>query len=257
MSIEQRNALFLANPPVIEAVAGLEFLARAVDFTDLVKEATAWEKEFPRSAVRNGLPPAERLSRATPGEEFQWLGTTPPLRLWSSSDDDQWIVQTQDDRVVLNWREVNGQFEYPGYNDGVRPRISELLSVVAAKGDLTPTVAEYTYVNHVGSSVADWHDVYTPFSKLETGSVGQVVAAKYELVTEHPCVSGVAQVTASMRPSDSKDVSVLIISGRVFPTGDTATVDPLQMIDDAHDASLGMFRAVVSSQAMKLMEGRE
>lgn len=106
------------TPPVDEVVLGLQFAAipgyRSVD------SANVWE------LFRDEMPMV--LEQAPLFPQFETFGGQPSFnffppfglnaqspRLWFLSKDENHIVQFQPDRLLVNWRKVNGNGIYPRY----------------------------------------------------------------------------------------------------------------------------------------------
>lgn len=244
----------LTNPPVVEAVAGIEFRPRGVDVVGLVREASAWQDLYPEVSAQPTLPPSRPSGQTGPEFEMQFLASAPPTRLWSTSPDQAWLVQSQEDRLLLNWRRSATRTDtYPGYDDAIRPRMLELLDqlIPSTDGDgLVPLVAEFSYVNRVPTSVSGLHAEYAPFRQLETPMPGDVLAERYEVAAQVVLEYGTAQVTASIQPAGEPNETVLTVSTKLFATRQLTNDATIVMIDEAHKISKQMFFAVVSSAAI-------
>ncbi|NLP84168.1 TIGR04255 family protein [Microbacterium sp. CFH 90308] len=248
MTGDDVQARSLVNPPVIEAVAGIEFRPRGLGLVELVRETDAWRDRYPTVSTQGALPPTRPYGQ--PGAEFemQLLGGPPPLRVWSESLESDWLLQTQDDRLLLNWRRVADGARYPGYDEAIRPEITRVLDLVASRSEpsLHPLVAEFSYVNKVATELPGLHHAYATFRKPERPIPGEVVGERYEIVTQREVGSGVAQLTASIQPSEISGQTVLTLSTKVFATRQSSLSEAIVMIDDAHATSKEAFFAIVS-----------
>nr|WP_278103794.1 TIGR04255 family protein [Microbacterium proteolyticum] len=248
----------LTNPPVVEAVAGIEFRPRGLDVVGLVRETSAWMDQYPDVTAQPTLPPSRPSGQSGPEFEMQFVASAPPTRLWSTSPDKAWLVQTQDDRLLLNWRRTSDEAgTYPGFDDAIRPRMLALIGELAPSVDgegLIPLIAEFSYVNRVPTSESGLHAKYAPFRQLDTPVPGTVIAEGYEVAAQVVLEYGTAQVTASIQPAGEPNQTVLTVSTKLFATTQLITDDTIMMIDDAHKISKQMFFAVVSSDAINEWE---
>lgn len=254
MSIDSISGRSLANPPVVEAVAGIEFRPRGLDVVSLVRETSEWDHRYASVSAQPSLPPSRPVGQ--PGSEFemQFVTAAPPTRLWSASDDQAWLVQSQDDRLLLNWRRTSAEASgYPGYLSDIRPRLIELLDGLARPSfddELVPLVAEFSYVNQIPTSVPGLHEEYAPFRQLDTPIPGVIIAERYEVASQVESTNGTAQSTASIQPSGEPNQTVLTVSTKLFASRQLSAAATIEMIDEAHRVSKEMFFAVVSSSAI-------
>ncbi|MDT3343761.1 TIGR04255 family protein [Microbacterium aquilitoris] len=246
---------YLSNPPVVEAVAGIEFRSRGADLVALVREADNWRDRYPSVTAQGALPPSRPYGQ--PGGEFdmQLIDGPPPLRVWSASSDDVWLVQTQDDRVLLNWRRIRESVTYPGY-EAIRPELERIVHGVEADtgADLVPLVVEFSYVNRVKSDLPGFHNAYETFRKPSQPLPGEVIAERYEITTQLEVDGGIAQLSASIQPADVPDYTILSLSTRVFATRPVGLGAAFELLDTAHATSKRAFFAIVSDDTASQWE---
>jgi len=148
------------NPPVGEVALAVYFSPplelRSVHFGQLWER---WRDRYPRSADQAPLPPVSTVEfgPGPTGMQVQLIAGTPGSRVWYLSEDESHVLQVQRDRLVLNWRQVAPEQEYPRY-DTLRPEFEDALGkllVFAAEEGLGNAVirqAEVTYVNPIAIS---------------------------------------------------------------------------------------------------------
>ena len=98
------------NPPVIETVLGLEF--RPIPKWGIPYFGLFWEKinkNYPQYSIQQPLPDESF------GSGFVLsFNQAPMVRCWFHDDNDQWLLQVQNSRVISNWRKRNNS-DYPSY----------------------------------------------------------------------------------------------------------------------------------------------
>lgn len=254
MSSDSISDRSLVNPPVVEAVAGIEFRPRGVDVVGLVRETSRWSDRYPNVSAQPTLPPSRPVGQPGPDFEMQFVAAAPPTRLWSVSTDQAWLVQSQDDRILLNWRRTSaGADLYPGYTSDIRPRLLELLGGLAtptAVEGVVPLVAEFSYVNHIPISVPGLHAEYAPFRQLDTPVPGQIVGERYEVASQVFSDLGTSQVTASIQRAGEPNQTILTVSTKLFASRQLGAAATIEMIDEAHRVSKQAFFAIVSRKAV-------
>jgi uncharacterized protein (TIGR04255 family) len=139
------------HPPVIEVAVGVEFLpVDELDIVALVNLHNVWSDHHPKIRLQPELPSASRFASQLP---VVFNTGVPPVRLWSLSDDENFLVQVQADRMVMNWRRISdaGYPHYANIVEQFQARWSELVGYLNRMGASapTPTVAEVTYVNSI------------------------------------------------------------------------------------------------------------
>jgi uncharacterized protein (TIGR04255 family) len=106
------------HPPVIEAVLSIEFVPiPGLDNYRLSRLQGEWEAEYPSIAEGPGVPPSPADSVGLP--MFNFRLEDGPRRFRAVSTDGTSLVQTQSDRLILNWVKVD-EGTYPGYFDSLR-----------------------------------------------------------------------------------------------------------------------------------------
>jgi len=135
--------------------------------------------DFPKLQQQPPLSPAEPEvlgSSAGPTFSVQLVPAFTTPRFWLISDDESLLVQVQSDRLVLNWRKVAADCEYPRYSlmrerfEAEWTRFTDYLTTESIRPPETMH-GEITYVNtitpsSVWSEHADADKVFSQFRSL-------------------------------------------------------------------------------------------
>lgn len=204
------------HPPVNETVLSIQF-APIPDF-GVPHYGLYWGRikaQFPRFQVVPELASIqERFD--DPGQGFSRLGieglqlvTEPEVRCWFLDTSGTRLIQVQRDRLIHNWRQVDGTEEYPRYPK-VRATLEEewqrFRRFLADESLAQPQVnqCEVTYVNHLeydrgwqgygdlGKAIAFWSG---------QGSDGFLPAPERVRIDAHYCMPDAAgRLHINMRP---------------------------------------------------------
>lgn len=243
-----------ANPPVVEAAMALEFPPIAgLDLFRLMKLQEVWEADYPNVSDVPGVPPTP-VSDAPQGVVF--FGE-PPKRLWATAAANGLLVQTQADRLILNWRKSEAEGPYPGYEQNLRPEFFRLWGLMGqfvrenAFPSPIPTLAEFTYVNSVAMQDGEGpQDILTilrdsenplPGSERQTGFqlARAVTASESDPFTAQLHVTGQTQAEP-----DGRRRLVFNVTARVLL--DAGKEDSAAAIDAAHGLASYTFASIVT-----------
>ncbi len=146
------------RPPVHEAVLDLAFREVPALGERSAGFHAALDDAYPkRDESQPVLPPLDEHGNAP---QFVFALGEPPRRAWRISTDDQFVLQFQADRLILNWRKTSDDVAYPTY-DALRDRFGEALRLFLAHvvsdetSDFTPTRCEFAYENTLPSDVVE------------------------------------------------------------------------------------------------------
>lgn len=139
----------LDRPPISEVVCGFIFESTPLDVLDFGVYAEQRKADFPQRELRPAL--ADRLTLAA-----NFVGSG--LRTWLISEDEQFVLQLQSDRLYLNWRRRAGR--YPRFSThadrrGLKVRalkefeLFEQFASARAGAGLTLRHAELTKIDHL------------------------------------------------------------------------------------------------------------
>jgi uncharacterized protein (TIGR04255 family) len=146
------------DPPLIEVVHGIQFeplglsIVHPGQFYDEIADRYAKVEAHPPL-----MPVQELFGSAAIGQPGFRFEVAPPAempRAWFISSDNAYIAQIQRDRLLLNWRFVQGGAAYPHYQ-GMRSKFDELylrlerFAQVKHLGAIIPTQIEITYISHI------------------------------------------------------------------------------------------------------------
>ena len=246
------------RPPVVETAMAIEFAPiSGLDFFKLTRLQSAWEDTYPNISDKPGAPPtppafdADNVMQFTIGE--------PPRRIWAESPVSGLLVQSQSDRLILNWRRDFTELRYPGYSASLRneyERVWGLLLVFLEKQGLSapsPVLAEFTYVNAVPlTSDDELQNVVTVVRSPEHELPGTDRFGRFQFVRsvvqsqEHPFN---ASINVQGEPQDLPDGSrqlVFTVVSRVLLAASSG--EPLAGMDAAHALAAQTFARIVTDQ---------
>jgi hypothetical protein len=156
------------NPPVIEVALAVGF--EPIEGLGTVQLGQLWVErfgvEFPRVEEQPPLQPAavERFPPVPqpPGLRVELLGGPQSSRLWFLNAEGTQLVQVQRNWFALNWREPGTPTPYPRFptiRDAFAANFDRFRAFVEEHklGEVTPSTAEVTYVNHITQAGA-WSD---------------------------------------------------------------------------------------------------
>jgi uncharacterized protein (TIGR04255 family) len=206
-----------------------------------------WRGTHPRVEEQPPLPPTIE-AQVAPGINLQvGFGPVPNARYWFMSETGADIIQLQNDRIVVNWRRVDGGEPYPRYETMVERfdrALNELIRFVDEEelGQIEIVQAELDYINDVGASGAEhgvvlekllrgWHG--TPKHHL-----GQPAQARLQLSFDVPDVGhSPVRMFVSVEPAmqvDGDQRQLMTLSVRGAPV-DGSVAAALKFLDGAHE----------------------
>jgi uncharacterized protein (TIGR04255 family) len=168
------------DPPLIEVVHGIQFEPLGLSIVHPGQFYEEIADRYPRAESHPPLMPVLELFGSAaigqPGFRFEVAPPAEIPRAWFVSLDNAYIAQIQRDRLLLNWRLVQGGADYPHYQ-GMRREFDDLylrLEKFAQRkklGRIVPTQVEITYISHIatdqtGDLVPDPAKYFRIFSRL-------------------------------------------------------------------------------------------
>jgi uncharacterized protein (TIGR04255 family) len=246
------------NPPVIETIAGIQFAP--------LQEWTVPHFGLYWSQVRRQFQRVEVHPPVAP--EIDGSGTIrialveqPNVRCWYIGPRPTELVQVQQDRFLVNWRQLTDSDAYPHYIDRTRPLFVEQLSAFLAflkqESISDPQIirCELTYVNHIikgnGWEVAaDWDKVFTVCGDLRGEDfLPAPESRRFALNYPMPSGNGSIDVDAAraIRKRDAKDVIQFTIKAKGRPESSTAD-DIYKWMDNAHDWVVKSFAELTTKE---------
>ncbi len=237
------------NAPVTEVVARFDLVDDLeLDIVNLVQLQAMWSDAYPEVTV---VPAVERDSDVG-SSGFQFHQGVPPIRIWAASGDGSFLVQTQGDMMMMNWRAKYSTAPYPRYSE-VRRRLLETLSLLGefqeARGRAVPQVigAGFDYYNRI--QLADGEapeDILNFVASTETitGLAGTHVATTYQAEFEAPPTPGdgmLVSTTVRCVPARSESGRALMLSIATSALATNLDIPPTELLDRAHDISCQVF----------------
>jgi uncharacterized protein (TIGR04255 family) len=176
-------------PPLVEVVLGIQFnpvpAIRPIELSSLREK---WRSTYPLVQEQPPLP--AQVEAMQPGmPTFQVTLGGPQPRLWFMTGDETELVQIQNDRLIVNWRETPDRRVYPRF-----PRVRERLEQRAhdvqdfVGAPLGITQVEVTYINAIepGDDLGSVEHVLQNWQPLEDHHLGRPAQARVALVFDVP-----------------------------------------------------------------------
>lgn len=155
--MSERQIYGLHSPPVKETAMAVEFApVPRLDTTALVHLLDSLSEDYPERSDQPPLPPSPRpdeMSEYAP--QMFGIGSLTP-RLWAVNSDLGYVLQLQQDRIILNWRDVGGKL-YPGFETLQDEFEQKWIGILTFCQDFglsapAPHIVEFTYVNGIGQA---------------------------------------------------------------------------------------------------------
>lgn len=243
------------RPPVVEVAVGVHFLQlpglTAVALVRLVDDL--WRNRYPRIVEQPAAPPLSAPGTA-PMMAFQLQTGSPPMRLWSLTEDETLLIQVQRDRLLLNWRKVKDDDPYPRYKR-LRGEFAEVWREFSDYvgdrdyGVLQPSVAEVTFFNRVPMASAAEISTFVEALNPEWSLGGQLATA-YQLEREITDLLPVGHqnIALNYRP-ENKDMQLEITTQIDVDTATGEVSEVLDSLDTAHRYGVLTFDTVTTRSA--------
>jgi uncharacterized protein (TIGR04255 family) len=255
------------NPPLNEVVFSVQFESDVIDEVGILARFLGKvEDRYPRLEKQPPVAPATETfdQPPQPAIQFQLLSGPPSHRYWFLSPDGTLIVQVQADRLMFNWRQVQGDEEYPRY-ETLCPEFVRLLGLFVESlpdgVDAKPAWCELQYINPI------------PVAGDALGTHGQLARILNYLVRDPPrealppvedtqlqqrfritgsdgSPSGRLYVTAvpGLRQSDMQPAYVLTLLARGKPDTEAVPDGVVGFLDRAHDLIVHGFVEVTTAE---------
>lgn len=247
------------RPPVFETALAVEFgPVTGLDFYRLTKLQELWADEYPTISDVPGAPPTPLEST---GEPLFFMGQ-PPKRIWAAALSNGQLLQTQSDRLILNWRKNESQTPYPGYHAHLRGEYERLWALFTGELERIglplpiPTLAEFTYINVVPLQPDErLQDVLTIVRSPDVSLPGRDRFTRFQLIrdvsaSDEDPFTGQIHIMGEPQPQpDGSQALVFTIIGRaVLGAADEA---PLAGLDAAHALASHTFARMISEDKKK------
>jgi uncharacterized protein (TIGR04255 family) len=235
------------RPPVVETALGVQFMPLAK--WSIPYYGLYWDKmrrQFPKTEIQ---PPLASASEIAPGGVRVQVMDAPEVRCWYLAENGSELVQVQDNRFVVNWRQTSDAHVYPRYIQAVRPLFEaqwkSFKAFLASENLSSPTVVncEITYVNHIikgegWQTAADWDEVFSVCGNIGGGDkfLPAPEARQFAFNYPMPDAMGTLDVVAvrAIRQRDGKDVVQFSLSAKGHPR-DSNEDSILDWFDRGHE----------------------
>lgn len=151
MTVSEHQFVSFERPPVEEVAFGIQFVDPVIDIEVLAQLTRELHDRFPVRQRQPTLPRMAEPAGSNPVSMHVGFGVELP-RIWFVSDDGHRIVQTQEDRLVFNWRRLGHPVEYPRYaslRGEVVSLVEQVQELVPETENLAVDFCELVYVNHL------------------------------------------------------------------------------------------------------------
>ena len=255
------------DPPLIEVVHGIQFeplgfsVVHPGQFYNLIAD------RYPSVEAHPPLTPLQELfgtlAIGQPGFRFEVGPAVDMPRAWFISPDSAFIAQVQRDRLLLNWRLVNGGAAYPRYQ-GMRAEFDDLYSQLEKfatdrqLGPVVPNQVEITYISHISTEEQSEESpnpakVFRMFSgghgsEWPVPVEGLKLEVKYLLQRDETLPIGRLYVVIMPFEKNGRRLLQLELTARGAPaTPDQRGVS--EFLDFAHDQILKCFAGITTPEA--------
>lgn len=242
-----------------EVALAVQFGAPVINVEVLGQLVSQLKTTFPDSEQQPPLPPmVEQTGLLNPPQIEIQFGTQFLMgRTWLLTGDGHYLVQLQADRLVLNWRRLGGDLEYPRYT-ALRERFAqlvELLEEVLRDNELDPATTnfvELSYINEIsvpGSDPGGAHPSLEAIFRvvdwsLADGFLGPPedaqLQARWRIPTDqlpHGATVGRLYFVASpgFRVIDQFPIYATNLVARIVPPAGAAADQAIEILDVGHD----------------------
>lgn len=245
------------SPPVIEVACGVQFRPIAgLRGMALAPLYNKWRERFPIVEEQPPLPPLVEAS-ATGGPMVQvFLGNSPDVRRWFIDESGRDLVQLQQDRLIVNWREGEPRGAYPRFSTvrgNLTSRLSDLSDFLAEEelGKLEISHAEVSYINAVeppGGVLGALDGIVKDWPTFDGHHLGRPAGARAALEFLIPEVGEGTRLAVTLGPGGRVGGEVALfmtmtVQGRTDGASPGAA---LAFIDAAHDHLVRSFAEITA-----------
>lgn len=252
------------SPPVIEVVFGVTFENEIPGTALLGGFWSTVQFDFPNTKDQKPLPHTIEGSSA---QRITISDLPQPRRVWMWSDQNDWLIQLQPDRFLINWKRDKLHDPYPCF-DYIFKRFKKYLNQFeqyvneSAHAELEHVQYELTYVNQIdedsgmaGISAFDVHIDHARSDK-ENRFLGRPFAFRWLDIYELPDSCGVLRVsTQHTAQEDEKPLGVrLELSAKGFPSDSKEDADARldKWFDQAHKWVVEGFSDITNRQLQEI-----
>jgi uncharacterized protein (TIGR04255 family) len=233
-------------PPVVEVALGVQFRALPVlRGLALAPLRDRWRDRYPRLEEQPPLP-ATFEGGMPGGPAIQLSLGVPSMRYWFLTRDGSELVQVQQDRLSVNWRDSESGSPYPRYpamRQLFADRFADLEAFVADEGSgpIRVQQAELSYVNAVGTDANETQRLERILSIWQAAPghhLGEPEQARVEMSFKVKDLgSGVSRLWVQLGPGQRKAGTPALfftLSIRGMPQDKGGLSEVLSFLDEAH-----------------------
>jgi uncharacterized protein (TIGR04255 family) len=257
------------DPPVAEVAVGVQFRPLfAMHGLALTPLRELWRTEYPRIEEQPPLAPVVEGSPPLLPQLQLSVVQVPVTRQWFLSEDGTRLVQVQPDRLLINWRAMDGTSTYPRYprmRETFARRFGDIARFATEQGlgELEITQAELTYINVIGVGRDDLGRI-DRFLKGWSGTTGHHLGEPEQsrltltfLIPGigHPPVRLYAEVNPAQNPTSGEPVLFFTLTVRGNPGG-RSIAESLKFLDEAHDHLVRSFAELTEEPMHKIWKRR-
>jgi uncharacterized protein (TIGR04255 family) len=168
------------NPPVGEVVLSIQFEPlMSLTAAQLGYVWSLFKDEFPKASQKTPIDSvietfAERSSQIGKGFSFTLVNDGLVPRLWFKNESETDLIQVQRDRFLRNW--IRQDEDYPRYEHvrkGFEDTFTKFCEFLREErlGEIQPTQAEVTYINHIVADSGNPWDVGKVLNCFDSSNV--------------------------------------------------------------------------------------
>lgn len=224
-----------------------------LDILMLAELQHVWSSRFGERQVLPASPPSFGSGEHPPG--FQLMMGNPPQKIWASDRERGLLLQSQADRLVLNWRKDFGAGDYPGF-EMLRNEFADhwgsMNDFLVSHGVTRPTsiLAEFTYVNTL--LIPDDEGIDFPIELIRPPSnplpgASQVTRFQFNRHVEsdknNPCESQISITGEPINGPDGKNLLLTVSAKSIVNHEESSEAEALEI---AHALASHTFAAIIS-----------
>ena len=261
MKTTAQSTVKYQNPPINEIVCGIRF--------DPIKQLQSghlgilWQKfrsDFPRTEDHNLVGPVSEEELGTPDK-------MPLPRVWFVHRNENELIQVQRNRFLHNWRKIQPNDEYPGYEkvvENFENYLSHFQEFLLEEnlGSLVAREYELTYIDFIPREQG-WEnpkDLAKVFPNLLSGTkqsilLDNVIGINWQTILGLP--KGLGQLVLLIRNAQrrSDNQQLLQIEFKALSSG---SYKPIRgWFNTAHNAITQLFSTLVSDEIQEKFWGRK
>lgn len=260
MKDRPKNLPEFSNPPLDEVVIGVQFSALPGYSSVLAKDVwSLYKDDFPLIQEHPPIEPTFETFGgigSQKGVQFKFGPHQLNPRLWFISQDQNHLIQFQEDRFLLNWRQQANGNQYPrfeGVSENFESNLSKLeeLSINDKKNTIEINQAEVSYINLIQandySKIGYWIKTFD-FSVINVENININFSEVINDINKKP----VARLFHELQPVVTKDGKVravrLILTYRGQPAGNSIA-DAMNFIRQGRVKIVNRFSEMTTKEA--------